>query len=69
MYSLFCHAVIVVYNVSSRPSFFNAINKWYYTFKKKKRGTANMFLVGNIIDGSPTKRCISREEAKVCIVV
>lgn len=57
-----CHAVIIVYSVDKKRTFFNAVNKWL-TMVQKKRLPCNVFLVGNKCEVSAKKRMVTVEEA------
>jgi len=60
----FCHAVIIVFSVDKKRTFFNAINKWL-TMVQKRRLPCNVFLVANKCDLKENKRTVTTEEATV----
>jgi len=59
-----CHAVIIVYSVDKKRTFFNAINKWL-TMIQKRRLPCNVFLVANKCDVNPKRRMVTTEEAAI----
>ena len=49
MYGTFCHCVIILFNVRSKRSYFNAINKWLPMIRKRNPNLP-VFLVANKCD-------------------
>lgn len=49
LYLSLCHAVLIVYDVSSQESFQKSINMWYNLIQKRN-GTIDVFLIGNKCD-------------------
>jgi GTPase SAR1 family protein len=62
-YSCFCQAVVIVYNVGSKRTYFNAINKWLRMIRSQNL-SCNVFLVANKSDMREAKHMVTRLEAE-----
>jgi GTPase SAR1 family protein len=62
-YACFCHAIVVVYNVAQKRTFFNAINKWCQLIRTQKL-SCNIFLVANKNDIKQIKHQVTSREAE-----
>jgi GTPase SAR1 family protein len=65
-YLSLCHAVIIVYSVTKKQSFFNAIGRWYHLVKKRQ-GNYTIFFVGMKADQEKL-RTVSTKDGEVRIL-
>jgi hypothetical protein len=63
-YATFCHAIIIVFSVDKKRTYFNAINKWLALIQKS-RLPCNVFLVANKCDVNKKERMVTTEEATI----
>ncbi|KAL0487908.1 Ras-related protein Rab [Acrasis kona] len=62
-YSCVCHAVVIVYNVAQKRTFFNAINKWLNMVRNQNL-SCNVFLVANKSDFKEMNHQVNTTEAE-----
>lgn len=61
MYASLCHAVVIVFNLGSKRTFFNSINRWLQMLQTIG-ASSNIFLVGNKCDLLSSKRMVPLRE-------